>query len=157
MHWRTAWKCCDEWKVPPQNPVHWQQRRHEKQERTEKPSLATSNKGDMQTSGTCRNNILQYLLLQPITAFLSVLDSCGFIPNDNKGVFARTLIPPLIEIPTNAAQPAAVATGVTWRLLGLNTKMRLWNTGVFYFCFKKTETNRKRLKCLWGCTWGIWG
>lgn len=65
------------------------------------------------TSGTCRNIILQYLPLQSITAFLPVLDSCGFIPNDNKGFFVQTLIQLLIGIPTNAAQPPAVAAGVT--------------------------------------------
>lgn len=29
--------------------------------------------------------------------------------------------------------------------------------GFFVFFYEKTETNMERLKCPWGCIWGIWG
>lgn len=90
MHWGIAWKCCDEWRFSTQTQST-DNKGETKNKRTENLHLQQGNKVVL-TSGTYRNVILQYLPLQSITAFLPVLDSCGFIPNNNKGVFVHSAV-----------------------------------------------------------------
>lgn len=155
MHWRIAWKILwwMEVKFPhPLNLVHWQQRRHEKQKNRE--------------TLTCIRDLQKYysgIFTATVNYSISpVWDSCGFIPNDNKGIFVQTPVQLLIGIPTNAAQPPAVAAGVTWRSPWLNMKMLcetqvLFIFFIFFFFLMRKQTNMGRLKRLWGYIWGIWG
>lgn len=146
--------------VFPPNPVHWQQRRHEKEKNWETFTCSAVTKlfWHQGPAEILFCNIYRYGQLQHFSLFQTAVI---FFLNDNKSIFVQTLIQLLIGIPTNAAQPPAVAARVTWWSLWLNTKTHLWNTGVFFlFCFffnEKTETNMERLKRPWGCIWGISG
>lgn len=160
--WRIASKCCEDWKFSPPNPVHWQQRRHEKEKNWETFTCSAVTKlfWHRGPAEILFCNIYRYGQLQHFSLFQTAV---GFFSKRQQKHFCSN---PHSAVNWNSYK-CCPATSCCCQSHMMIVVIEHENAFVKHRCFfflfsffffnEKTETNMERLKRPWGCIWGIWG